>query len=217
MQEPIKKVEALLLSFDQTERRRDRDTETEMITSVITEEDFPPLSRVPEPSSPVPTATRGRTPPLSPSPFPIALPRRIPRPRRRIIVQVSPPKNPSVAHPDEHSELLEIHSDQGTQQTSKDRTVPTERSQAQNVVPHTDKPREKVVPHVDTGEEVLPRVDMREEYFSPMVKIHAIQESSSSPDESDTELEPLINFQDDRGELDTLPLMDSPCPPTGVQ
>ncbi|KAF5887654.1 ras and Rab interactor 3-like [Clarias magur] len=33
MQEPIKKVEALLLSFDQTERRRDRDTETEMITS----------------------------------------------------------------------------------------------------------------------------------------------------------------------------------------
>ncbi|MGL5847997.1 MAG: hypothetical protein ACRCYG_15605, partial [Aeromonas veronii] len=188
MQEPIKKVEALLLSLGQGDRGVEKDTEAERATSVITEEDFPPLSRATEPSSP-PAVTRERTPPLSLSPLPIVLPRRIPRPIRRTTVQVSPPKNPAVARSDQHPELLEIQPEQGTQRT----------------LSHVPKPQERA----------LPQVDEQRESSSTVAQVHAIREISFA--EGDSDPDPLVSFEDKSGEAETLSLMDTPCPSTGIQ
>ncbi|KAK3559120.1 hypothetical protein QTP86_004807, partial [Hemibagrus guttatus] len=172
----------------QGDRGVEKDTEAERATSVITEEDFPPLSRATEPSSP-PAVTRERTPPLSLSPLPIVLPQRIPRPIRRTTVQVSPPKNPAVARSDQHPELLEIQPEQGTQRT----------------LSHVPKPQERA----------LPQFDEQRESSSTVAQVHAIREISFA--EGDSDPDPLVSFEDKSGEAETLSLMDTPCPSTGIQ
>lgn len=205
MQEPIKKVEALLLSLGQMEGGVERGTEIEESTPVVTVEDFPPLPQTMEPSSPR-AAIRERTPPPPPlSPFPITLPQRTPQPKRRISLQVSPARNPAIARPDKHPDLLEIQPDQGTQKTSTCVSVPQDKPYAREHIPHTVSPRVEAPVQSDT---------LRGSSLT-VVEVHAIRESPFVGDV--TGLDPLISLEEEPGEVEIPSLMDSPCSSLGVQ
>lgn len=101
---PVKNVEALFGAPENREDEEERLGETERVEdapqeeAIFTSEDFPPLPRRAETSSP-PWGTL--------SPFPLALPPRPPR-KSRFRAQGTKQGNPVVIYPDDHREMLQI-------------------------------------------------------------------------------------------------------------